>query len=408
MNRRLCAERRVTSASARSITTAMVVLFAAVVSGCSWTGSLFSSDKVQYQTAQTRQPLEVPPDLSQLPRDERFLVPDKPQTITASAQGQRPGPAPGTGGASGPVVPASAVAKLERQGNTRWLAVNLPPEKAWPVLVDFWPSVGLKIEKSDPSAGTIETVWAENRAKLPQDVIRRTLGKVLDSLYSTNEQDKYRARLERTAQGTSEIFISHRGMEEVHTSSAQDRTTWQPRPPDPEMEAEMLQRLLLKFDDPTRRATTASAGSGTGSTAAATSAAGAAAASASPQIGRIVKAGNGRNERLEVDEAFDRAWRRIGLALDRGGFTVEDRDRAKGLYFVRYLDPDFEAKAKSEQGFFSKMFGKDKPIQAPQYRVGLVADGTVKTTVQVFDSTGKPELSATGDRILNLLNDQLR
>ena len=120
------------------------------------------------------------------------------------------------------------------------------------------------------------------------------------------------------------------------------------------------------------------------------------------------KASDGRNEQLEVDEAFDRAWRRVGLALDRGGFTVEDRDRAKGFYFVRYLDPDFEAKAKSEQGFFSKMFGREKPIQAPQYRVGVSSQGDVKTVVQVFDAEGKPERSATGDRILNLLNDQLR
>ena len=379
------------------------LIAAALLTGCSWTGSIFTSDKVQYETAQTRQPLEVPPDLSQLPRDERFLVPDRPQTITASGQGQRPGV--GTASASMPVVPAGAVAKLERQGNQRWLAVNLPPEKAWPVLVDFWPSIGLKVEKADPNAGVLETNWAENRAKLPQDIIRRTLGRVLDSVYSTNEQDKYRARIERTSQGTSEIYIAHRGMEEVYTSPNQDRTVWQPRASDPELEAEMLQRLLVRFEQPAKSvvATAAAAGSATGVTAA-----GAAAPSAVPQISRVVKGSDGRSERVEVDEAFDRAWRRVGLALDRGGFTVEDRDRAKGFYFVRYLDPDFEAKAKSEQGFFSKLFGKDKPIQAPQYRISVVGQSTSKTDVQVFDSTGKPERSATSDRILSLLNEQLR
>lgn len=383
--------------SARNVA---AVVAAAALAGCSWTGSIFTSDKVQYETARTRQPLEVPPDLSQLPRDERFLVPDRPQTITASGQGQRPGVSAGPAATGGPVVPAGAIAKLERQGNQRWLAVDLPPEKAWPVLLDFWPSVGLKVEKSDANAGVLETNWAENRAKLPQDFIRRTLGRVLDSVYSTNEQDKYRARIERTAQGTSEIYISHRGMEEVYTSAQQDRTSWQPRASDPEMEAEMLQRLLVRFEEPARRAVTAAATTGSGATATATSAA--------PQIARMVKASDGRNERLEVDEAFDRAWRRIGLALDRGGFTVEDRDRAKGFYFVRYLDPDFEAKTKSEQGFFSKIFGREKPIQAPQYRVGVLSQGDAKTAVQVFDAAGKPERSTAGDRILNLLNDQLR
>ena len=167
----------------------------------------------------------------------------------------------------------------------------------------------------------------------------------------------------------------------------------------------MLQRLLVRFDDPARRVVTATA---TGAGATSATAAGTAAPSAAPQIARLVKASDGRNERLEIDEAFDRAWRRVGLALDRGGFTVEDRDRAKGFYFVRYLDPDFEAKAKSDQGFFSKLFGKDKPIQAPQYRVAVLGEGVAKTNVQVFDSTGKPERSPTGDRILNLLNEQLR
>ena len=390
------------SDSARNVATAAAAIAAVLLAGCSWTGSIFKSDKVQYETAQTRQPLEVPPDLSQLPRDERFLVPDRPQTITASGQGQRPGV--GLVAASGPVVPAGAVAKLERDGNQRWLAVNLPPEKAWPVLIDFWPSIGLKVEKADPNAGVLETNWAENRAKLPQDIIRRTLGRVLDSVYSTNEQDKFRARIERTGKGTSEIYISHRGMEEVYANPQQDRTVWQPRASDPELEAEMLQRLLIRFEEPAKRVVTAAAPAGPTST----TAAAVAAPSAAPQIARLVTASDGRNERLEIDEAFDRAWRRIGLALDRGGFTVEDRDRAKGFYFVRYLDPDFEAKAKSEQGFFSKLFGREKPIQAPQYRVGVASEGPAKTNVQVFDSTGKPERSATGDRILNLLNEQLR
>lgn len=392
------------SNSARNSAVVAAAFAAVLLAGCSWTGSIFTSDKVQYETAKTRQPLEVPPDLSQLPRDERFLVPDKPQTITASGQGQRP--SPGLVSASSPVVPAGSIAKLERQGNQRWLAVNLPPEKAWPVLVDFWPSIGLKVEKADANAGVLETNWAENRAKLPQDIIRRTLGRVLDSVYSTNEQDKYRARIERTAQGTSEIYITHRGMEEVYTSPQQDRTTWQPRAPDPELEAEMLQRLLVKFEEPTK-SVVATAGAAT-SSAASTTAAGTAASSAAPQMSRLIKGSDGRSERVEVDEAFDRAWRRVGLALDRGGFTVEDRDRAKGFYFVRYLDPDLEAKAKSDQGFFSKIFGKEKPIQAPQYRVGLIGESTTRTNVQVFDSTGKPERSPTADRILTLLNEQLR
>jgi outer membrane protein assembly factor BamC len=389
----------------------LAAAFAAVLPGCSWTGSVFSSDKVAYETAQTRStPLEVPPDLSQLPRDERFVIPDRPQTITASGQTARPsGPAPAAVGAS--VAPASVVAKIERQGNQRWLSVNLPPERAWPVVVEFWPSIGMKVEKSEPAAGIMETAWAENRAKLPQDIIRKTLGRVLDTLYSTGEQDKYRARIERTPENTSEIYISHRGMIEVYTSPAQDSTRWQPRPSDPELEAEVLQRLLVRFDSAaaTRPTTTAAATAPAGaSSPAATGQGSSTAAPAAPQVARVVKGPDGRSEWLEIDETFDRAWRRVGLALDRGAFTVEDRDRGKGIYFVRYLDPDYEAKVKSEQGFFSKLFSREKPVQAPQFRVVVSNQGPGKTFVTVENSEGKPERSVTGDRILNLVNEQLR
>ena len=382
----------------------------ATAAGCTWTGSVFT-DKVDYQAARTRTaPLEVPPDLSQLPRDERFTVPERPQTVTASSAAPgRPG-APVAGAAAtstgGTVAPTGAIARIEREGNHRWLVVNMAPEKAWPILLDFWPSVGLAVERSDPASGVMETVWAENRAKLDQGIIRQTLGRFLGSVYSTGEQDRFRARLERTPAGTSEIFISHRGMTEVFTSSAQDRTAWQPRPADPELEAEMLQRLLVRFEKPAAATTTAAATAARPPMAAA--AAGGAAAAVSPERAFIVKNASGQSERLDIDDPFDRAWRRIGLALDRGGFTVEDRDRAKGVYFVRYLDPDYEAKAKDAQGFFSKMLGKEQAVAPPQYRVQLTSAGDAGTQVRVLSSEGKPELSPAGDRILALLKDQLR
>ena len=388
----------------------LAVVGAALLSGCSWTGSFFQTDKVAYESAQqSRTPLEVPPDLSQLPRDDRFLVPERPQTITASGQqqAQRSGAAAVPTAATSGVVPGGVVAKIERQGNQRWLAVNLPPERVWPVLVDFWPTVGLQVEKSDAATGILETAWAENRAKLPQDIIRRTLGRILDSAYSTGEMDKYRARVERTPQNTSEIFVSHRGMVEVYTTSAMDQTKWQPRPSDPELEAEILQRLLVKFDASAAQppATTAAGPAG-----APGAPAGAAATTvpAAPQLARVVKGADGRSERLEVDDGFERAWRRVGLALDRGSFTVEDRDRAKGIYFVRYLDPDYEAKARAEQGFFSKIFTSDKPVPALQYRVVVIGESTNRTVVTVLNASGAPERSPAGDRILSLLNDQLR
>ncbi len=201
-----------------------LVAAVAVASGCTWTGSSVSQT-VDYQNARTRStPLEVPPDLSQLPRDERFTVPERPQTITASATAaSRPGAPAGAPGAAaaGAVAPSAAIARIERAGNQRWLAVNMPPDKAWPILLEFWPSVGLAVEKSDPATGVMETVWAENKAKVNQDLIRRSLGRLFSSVYETGEQDKYRARIERTANGHfGNLYLSSRHDRGVHIVAA--------------------------------------------------------------------------------------------------------------------------------------------------------------------------------------------
>ena len=86
----------------------------------------------------------------------------------------------------------------------------------------------------------METEWAENRAKLPQDLIRKTIGKLLDGMYSTGERDKFRTRLERNAQGGVEIYITHRGLQEIYPTKERDSTTWTVRPSDPDLEAELL------------------------------------------------------------------------------------------------------------------------------------------------------------------------
>ena len=368
---------------------------AVLVAGCSSIG--LGSDKIEYSSAAPPRTLEVPPDLSQLPRDDRFAVPERSGPVTASATMAAAASRPQQGpGAVATVAPAVPTARIERAGTQRWLVVDVPPERAFAVVREFLPSIGLAIEREDPKLGIVETVWAENRAKLPQDIIRSTLGRVLDQVFSTGEQDKFRFRVERTAANTSEIFVSHRGMIEVYTSSAQDSTMWQPRPSDPELEAELLQRLALRFAPaaPSQAVTTASAAPAT-------------AAVAAPEIARLLPADASNPARVSIDEPFDRAWRRVGLALDRGGFTVEDRDRAKGTYFVRYLDPEVEQKQREKQGFFSKLFGLDFKVDAQQFRVQIAAAGE-RTVVTVQDRDGKPDATPTSGKILEQINQQLR
>lgn len=365
-----------------------------LVGGCSSVG--LTSDKIDYGRAVPPRTLEIPPDLSQLARDERYALPQRGSasasaTASAAAAGRTPGQP-----TAAVVAPAAANARIVRVGNQRWLAVDVAPEQAFNVVREYLPTIGLAIERDDPKLGIVETVWAENRAKLPQDIIRRTLGRILDTVYSTGEQDKYRVRVERTSSNTAEIFVSHRGMVEVYTSTAQDRTMWQPRPSDPEMEAELLQRLAQRFAPPAQPQAVASAAPP-----------GTAAVAAQPEVARLLAADGAQPARVRIEEPFDRAWRRVGLALDRGGFTVEDRDRTRGLYFVRYLDPEQEAKQRQQQGFFSRLFGREIKLDTQQFRV-LVAAAGEQSDVMVQDRDGKPDGGATASKILAQINEQLR
>jgi outer membrane protein assembly factor BamC len=349
------------------------------------------SKKIDYKSAGKTKPLEVPPDLVAPGRDDRFLVPDvNPQSgATFSAYSRERTGKPAVAAGSTSVLPAVSEARIERAGTQRWLVVKSEPAKLWQVVKDFWQETGFIVNIEIPEAGVMETDWAENRAKIPDGFIRNTLGKLLDSVYSTSERDKFRTRLERgSEQGTTEIYISHRGMEEVYTSSQKEETKWQPRPADPELEAEMLRRLMVRFGVQEERAK-AQVATPTQSAPRAT-----------------FTRGSGT---LALSEQFDRAWRRVGLALDRVGFTVEDRDRSKGLYFVRYIDPEIDNKSADNKGWLSKLkfWGSSEKPKTEQYRI-LVKGGDAGAEVNVLNKEGVHDRSETAGRILSLLYDQLK
>jgi outer membrane protein assembly factor BamC len=369
---------------------------AVALTGCGMFGSKQASQPTGYKAEAVHEsPLDVPPDLVPLAKDTRFAVPDQATSANALRS------AAGSSAATQSVSVRGAHARLMRDGAQRWLAVDLPPEKAYLVVKEFWPSVGLKLQKDEPAVGIVETDWQETHTSVPEGVIQRAINLVLESVTSTGVKDQFRTRIERTPTDTSEIFITHRGLEEVYASTDKTKTTWQPRPRDPELEAEMLQRLLLRFEGGDT-AVVASAGSDK-----APPVAGAAkdAVTALPSVSHVVKGGDGSH--LEVEEPFDRAWRRVGLALDRGSFTVEDRDRTKGLYFVRYLDPDYLTQQRAKRGFFARIFESDPKVDAQQFRVALLTEGD-RTSVRVQDKDGHPEASSTGERILQQLDEQMR
>jgi outer membrane protein assembly factor BamC len=354
-----------------------IALATVLASGC----AVIQSDKIDYKSAGTGPSLEVPPDLSALSRDTRYVVPGGPVTANSYTAGQQSN-APGT-----PVAASSlGDVRIERSGNQRWLVVGRSADTLWNPLREFWQENGFLLTIDQQNLGILETDWAENRAKIPQDFIRNTLGKVFDSLYSTGERDKFRTRIERTsADAATEIYISHRGMVEKLTG---DKTTgqstiWEPRTPDPELETEFLRRLMVKLGVPQEQSK-------------------AILAAAQPkQTSRIATVGG--SPVLQIDEGFDTAWRRVGLALDRTGFTVEDRDRAQGIYFVRYVEPT----DKKDAGFFSKLFSSKVDESPQKFRITVKGEGQT-STVAVLNGAGVADASDNAKRIIKVIADDLK
>ncbi|HMN75474.1 MAG TPA: outer membrane protein assembly factor BamC [Burkholderiaceae bacterium] len=364
---------------------------ALVLAGCGSYDQLVNGDSVDYRTQGNKTaPLDVPPDLTQLSRDPRYA----PQGAAVSAnalQNSAPAPALG-GGAKTKEVAVNDIegTRIERLGTDRWLYTPLPPDQLWPQLRTFWQERGLALTVDLPEAGVMETDWAENRAKIPQDIIRGTIGKVFDSAYSTGERDKFRTRVERNPTGGSDVFITMRRMVEVYNTQDKTNTVWQPAPDDPQMEAEMLGRLLLKLTaKPLPQAASASAPTN----------AAALVTNVPPPPPRAHMVEGAATPTLQVDDGFDRAWRRVGIALDRTGFTVEDRDRAQGIYFVRYVDPKTAGQA--EPNFFTKLFtsGSNPAIKPVRYRVTVKSDGKV-SLVTVLGAEG---MAADGEAVQSIL-----
>lgn len=340
--------------------------------------STLEEDKIDYKSATKGNALEVPPDLVQLSRDNRYGIPG---ATTASGFLATPNAQPATATAA---ITMGDV-QIERSGNQRWLVVNRAPEKIFPLLRDFWTTNGFLLTTDEQSTGILETDWAENRAKLPQDFIRATLGKLIDSVYSTGERDKFRTRVEANGKGGTDIFISHRGMIEKYQSGNSGSTVWTVRPADSELEAEFLRRMMVKLGVTQEQSKQQVA------------------AAIPVKLTSKVATVDGQPV-VQIDEGFDRAWRRVGLALDRTGFTVEDRDRAQGIYFVRYVAPNPD---KKEQGFFAKIFNSETANAPLKYRITVKSTGN-QTMVSVQNAAGAAAVLADAQNIVKVLADDLK
>jgi outer membrane protein assembly factor BamC len=340
-------------------------------------------------------PLEVPPDLVSPSRDDRYAVPEGNATgsTTYSTFSESRQTAAVTTASPAAALTQSTKFRLERYGNTRWLVTPISAEVLWPQLRDFWKELGFVLVKDDQSVGIMETDWIENRAKIAGDPIQRALSTVLGSLVSNGERDRYRTRIEPSSSqpGMLEIYVSHRGAEELRKRDG-DGTYWELRPSNPELEAEMLQRIMVKMGQSPETAKQIIAESKE---------------STQADRAKLVTATDGAQQ-IVVQDNLDRAWRQVGLALDRAGVVVEDRDRAKGVYFVRYVAGEDLDGPKKDQSWFSRLFSRKQPDAGTnQYQV-VVTGNDRETTVKLLDKDGYKAAPEVNRQIINVLLRELK
>lgn len=338
------------------------------LAGCS--SMNLNSKQIDYGAAATQVPtLEIPPELTSPETDDRYKVAGGNSTATYSSfSKQEAAPT-----ARSEVLPVVKGVSLEHEGAQRWLNVADKAENVWPVVKSFLNETGLKIKSEDQAAGVMQTEWTENRAKIPQGGLRSIIGKVFDGLYSSNQQDQYRIRLERSKDGLStNIYITQYGKEEIMASDG-ITAQWQSRPNDPELEAEMLQRLMVRFGGTPVNAAIASTGGG-------------AAIAGAVSILQVVDG----SSVIVIKDRFDKSWRRVGLAIEHAGLVVEDMDREKGIYFL--------ANAKPKKGFMAKLeFWKSEQDSNLSYRV-IVKDNGASCDVSVTDQNGVSS-AASGEKL---------
>ena len=349
------------------------------------------------KSRQAEENLELPPDLRSGKFDDAMDVPPIDGGATYSeyaggrAQRQRDT-------AAGAVLPAVENVQLRRSGDSRWLEVQATPTQVWPRVVAFWREQGILLVDQNPAVGVMKTDWIENRAEVPQGFVTRMIRKVADGLYATSSRDQYSVRIDNgPTAGVTELHLTHRGMEEkLETGTLGDskRTVWQPGKNDPEREAEMLRRLMLFLGAPEKQAAAAVAGTVASPTST---------RAASPV--RLVSEGVG--PQLLIADEFRRGWRMTGSALDRAGFAVEDRDLSRGIYFVRYQDADGAGAGKRSLVERLAFWRKDGIDRVKQYQIKVEGNDT-ETRVSVLDAQGNRDSSPGAQRILTLLQEQMK
>ena len=411
---------------------AVVGLLALLLGACD--SIPFLDNSSDYKGSGRARPLEVPPDLTAVQSSDAYSVPGGSTSYSTYNQAQESQEV-----GVEKVLPTSEGVRMEKAGAQRWLVVSAPAEKIWPVVREFWIDQGFAVRVENADTGVMETEWIEADAiKLKDDKgnVGEKFDKWLDKLSGFADRRKFRTRLERgEKEGSTEIYMTHRTVAgalddgknrvrtnygEVDTGYRLDKTdkTLKTDEFDADLDAELLRRLMVKLGVAEKQAQQIAANP------------------VSEKRAEVMKEADS-SVTLSLNDPFDRGWRRVGLALDRVGFVIEDKNRADGIYYVRYTDVDIDDGPAKKKGFFDslKFWGKDeveenksKPKEektivdklqfwkgddgktdpSKQYRIKVKEKENGSTQVNVVDKDDKHDRSTTANRIISLLYDQLK
>lgn len=408
----------------------IAVLLMASLAGCD--SIPFIDTKSDYKGAGRSRPLEVPPDLTASPASDAYSIPGS-TSYSSYSQGQE-----GQDAGAEKILTAPEGVRLVKAGAQQWLVVDAPAEKIWPVIRDFWVDQGFAVRVENPQAGVMETEWIDSDA-IKKDTSGNALDKFdkwLDKLSGFADKKKFRTRLDRgETPNTTEIYMTHHsvagapddGKNRVQTNIGEIETGYKADAKsapsadarDAELDAELLRRLMVKLGIEEQRSKSIIA------------------EATVVKRADVIKEADG-SATLVLNDPFDRAWRRVGLALDRIGFVIEDKDRSNGLFFVRYADVDIDDAPKKKKGLFEslKFWGDDKKDAAAtepkqeksmveklkfwgtddkqktdpskQYRIKVADGDNTKAVVTVIDKDGNRVRTTTANRIVALMYEQLK
>jgi outer membrane protein assembly factor BamC len=393
----------------------------------------FINNTSDYKGAGRSRPLEVPPDLTASPVSDAYSIPGSTNysSYSQAQEGQEIG-------VEKVLVTPDGV-RLERAGAQRWLVVNSPAEKVWPVILEFWADQGFAVRSENAQLGVMETEWIDTEAIKKDETgnLGDRFDKMLDKLSGYADKKKFRTRIDRGNEAnTTEIYMTHRSVSgapddgknriktqlgEIDTGyKLEGKTAVAEDVRDAELDAELLRRLMVKLGVAEQKSKDIIA------------------QGVILKRAEVIKEADG-SAILKLNDAFDRAWRRVGLALDRVGFVIEDKDRSNGIFFVRYADVDIDDTPKKKKGLLDtlKFWGDDDKKEAgavsdkdeksmveklkfwgtddkqkvnpeKQYRI-KVADGDKDNTiVTVVDKEGTRIRTTTANRIVALMYEQLK